>query len=94
MAMSDGRDCSAEFHGTSHTLDAVSWELEAQEADGYAFVALRFGFAGLEAELTFGIEAAEEFLVQFRDEIVRAKQKELEWETNTDPESGIAEECE
>jgi hypothetical protein len=57
-------------------------------------VALRFGFAGLEAELTFDIEAAEEFLIQFRDEIVRAKQKELEWETNTDPESGIAEECE
>jgi hypothetical protein len=92
--MSDGGDCSAEFHGTSYTLDAVSWEIEAQQADGYAFVALRFGLAGLEAELTFDIEAAEEFLIQFRDEIVRAKQKELEWETNTDPESGIAEECE
>ena len=92
--MSDDDTCAAKFRGTSRSLDAVSWELEAQEADGYAFVALRFGFAGLEAELTFDIEAAEEFLIQFRDEIVRAKQKELEWETNTDPESGIAEECE
>lgn len=91
--MSDDDTCAAKFRGTGHSLDAVSWELEAQEADGYAFVALRFGFAGLEAELTFDIETAEEFLIQVRDEIVRAKQKELKWETNTDPDTGIAEEC-
>ena len=92
--MSDDDTSAAEFHGKGHSLDAVPWELEAREADGYAFVALRFGFAGLETELTFDIETAEEFLIQFRDEIVRAKRKELEWETNTNPDTGIAEECE
>jgi len=92
--MTDDDTCAAKFRGTGHSLDVVPWEIKAQEADGYAFVALRFGFAGFEAELTFDIETAEEFLIQFREDIVRAKQKELEWETNTDPESGIAEECE
>jgi hypothetical protein len=93
MPMSEAKTCSAEFHGASHTLDAVSRELEAQEADGYAFVALRFGFAGGEAEPLVDIKAASDFLIQFRDEIIRAKQKAPEWETNTDPESGIAEGC-
>jgi len=50
-------------------------ELEAQEADGYAFVALWFGFTGIETEPTFDIKTTERFLTQLRNEVVRAKQK-------------------
>jgi hypothetical protein len=92
--MTESGDCLAEFHGTGFPLDAVTWELDSHESDRHAFVDLCFNFGELEAELSFEIEDAEQFIVQFRDEVVRAKQRELEWQTDTDSQTGVPEECE
>jgi hypothetical protein len=92
--MTESGDCLAEFHGTGFPLDVVTWELDSHESDGHAFVDLCFNFGELEAELSFEIEDAEQFIVQFRDEVVRAKQRELEWQTDTDSQTGVPEECE
>lgn len=82
--------------GTGNVADAVGYEVEHVELDDgeTQLVLLTFELWELSASVDFHIDQAEDFLVQFRDEVVRAKQAELEWETNTDPESGIAEGCE
>lgn len=92
--MSD--DVAVTISGTGNIADAVGYEVEHVELDDgeTQLVRLTFGLWQLTASVDFHIDQAEDFLVQFRDEIVRAKQAELEWETNTDPETGIAEECE
>jgi hypothetical protein len=92
--MSD--DVAVTISGTGNIADAVGYKVEHVELDNgeTQLVRLTFDLWQLTASVDFHIDQAEDFLVQFRDEIVRAKQAELEWETNTDPETGIAEECE
>lgn len=92
--MSD--DVAVTISGTGNIADAVGYEVEHVELDDgeTQLVRLAFDLWQLTASVDFHIDQAEDFLVQFRDEVVRAKQAELEWETDTDPETGIAEECE
>ena len=94
-SMSDG-EASLTISGTGEVAGAVSYEVEHVELDGgeTQLVRITFDLWELFASVDFHVDQAEEFIIQLRDEIVRAKQARLEWETNTDPESGIAEECE
>ena len=96
MMMSEAGEVSVTISGTGNVAGAVGYEVEHVELDNgeTQLVRLTFDLWELSASVDFHIDQAEDFLVQFRDEVVRAKQAELEWETNTDPESGIAEECE
>lgn len=82
--------------GTGNAASAVGYEIEHVELDDgeTQLVRLTFDLWELSASVDFHIEQAEEFIVRFRDEVVRAKQAQLEWETDTDPETGIAGECE
>lgn len=93
--MTDG-EASVSITGTGEVVGAVGYESEHVELDGgeTQLVRLTFGLWELSASIDFHVDQAEEFIVQLRDEVVRAKQTRLEWETNTDPESGIAEEFE
>ena len=81
----------ARLGGEGLLNENVTYDVEAAEhGDGEAYsVDLTFDLDGLSLTIDFDPEVAEEFIVAFRDEIVRAKQKELEWETDTDPESGV-----
>ena len=96
MMMSEAGEVSVTISGTGNVAGAVGYEVEHVELDNgeTQLVRLTFDLWELSASVDFHIDQAEDFLVQFRDEVVRAKQAELKWETNTDPESGIAEECE
>jgi hypothetical protein len=89
-------DVAITISGTDNVADAVGYEIEHVElGDGETqLIRLTFDLWELSASVDFHIDQAEDFIVQFRDEVVRAKQAELEWETDTDPEAGIAEECE
>ncbi len=95
-AMSEGDNASVTITGTGEVAGAVGYEVEHVELDDgeTQLVRLTFDLWELSASVDFHIDQAEDFLVQFRDEVVRAKQAQLEWETDTDPETGIAEECE
>lgn len=80
------------FHGYGYG-GVVGYGIRHVELDNgeTQIVRLTFDLGGLEMNTDFSIEEAEEFIVAYRDAVVRAKQARLEWETNTDPESGIAE---
>lgn len=94
MPMTD--DVAVTISGTGQVASAVGYEVEHVELDDgeTQLIRLTFDLWELSASVDFHIDQAEDFLVRFRDEVVRAKQAELEWETDTDPETGIAEECE
>ena len=91
MTMSDG-EASVTITGTGEVASAVGYDVEHVELDNGETQLVRFTFNlwKLSASVGFHAKQAEEFIVQFRDEVVRAKQAELEWETDTDPETGIA----
>jgi hypothetical protein len=89
MALSER--CTARVTGSGCFLDAVNWELDSHAEDGIGVVELQLGLGGLDVELSFTIDEAQSFLEDVRDETVRAKQAELEWEMDTDPETGIEE---
>lgn len=80
---------------TGEVAGAVGYDVEHVELDGgqTQVVRLTFDLWELEASVNFHIDQAEDFIVRFRDEVVRAKQAEVEWETNTNPDTGIAGEC-
>lgn len=91
--MSD-RPLSATIAGAEKVVDSVGYEIEHIEGDSgeTPLVRVTFDLWQLEIFVTFSIDDAEEFLVAFRDEIVRAKQEKLEQKTNTDPETNGTEE--
>lgn len=73
------------FESTPLTVEHV------EEDDGETqIVRVEADLYNLTAEIDFLVDDAEQFLILFRDEIVRAKRAELEWETDTDPDTGIA----
>lgn len=83
---------SGELRGHDQPLDAVDYEIDMVEfEEGHCMVAVTFDLGFAELDVQFNSEDAEEFIVEFRDELVHAKQAQLEWETNTDPETGVAE---
>lgn len=89
--MSDGKLVGRIF-GTGKIADTVDCEtehIEDTEAE-VQMIEVTFDFYMVEFSVTYSIKEAEEFLVGFRDEIIRAKRAQLEWETDTDPETGIA----
>lgn len=67
----------------------VPWEIETSTEDGVGLVTVSFPVRGLDVEVSFPIETADEFIVELRDAIVDAKRQQLEWETDTDPDTGI-----
>lgn len=69
----------------------VDYDLDHEGGGEYQAVVATFDLGFAEFDAHFTEEEAEQFIVEFRDELVRAKQAKLEWETNTDPESGVAE---
>lgn len=75
-------------------FECVDYEVTHADHDGgeSQTVELTVGREGLTVTHEFPIEAAEEFIVRFRNAVVRAKQAELEWQTNTDPSSGVPDE--
>lgn len=89
-------DVAVTISGTGNVASAVGYEVEHVKLDDgeTQLIRLTFDLWELSASVDFHIDQAEDFLVQFRDEVVWAKQAELEWETDTDPATGIAEECE
>ena len=86
------RDVWARLSGNQLVSENASYDIEhVEHGDGEAYsIDLTLDLGGLEVVVDFPLEAAEEFLVAFRDEIVRGKQARLEWETDTDPETGVA----
>jgi hypothetical protein len=75
-----------DISGTEAMADAVTWEFDTWQEEGIAHVDVTFELGALKMRFSFTVDQAEQFVVQFRDEIVGAKQKELEWKTNTDTE--------
>lgn len=90
--MTHDRGGTGRLYGDGVPADA-SWAWDAYEADSVGLVELTIDFGGVKAELTMDIKHAEQFIVEGRDAVVQAKQAELEWETDTDPEAGVNEEC-
>lgn len=82
---------SVTFSGTEEVTDAVRYDVNHVSLDDGEtnLVCLTVNIWSLEASVNFRIEQAEEFIVQFRDETVRAKQAQLEYQTDTDPETGV-----
>jgi len=82
----------ARLAGEGLLSESVSYEIEATEhGNGEAFsVDITIDLGGLSLTIDFDPEMAEDLVVDLRDEIVRAKQKELAWQTDTDPETGVS----
>lgn len=80
---------AGEMRGDSRRFDLVNYEVGHKSEDGCSWVIVTFDFDFAEFDVMFKRELAEKFVVELRDELVRAKQSELEWQTNTDPESGV-----
>lgn len=78
------------LEGKEIPLDRIDYELahNTEEGDSWVLVTFDLGFA--EVEVQFDAEQAEEFIVEFRDELVRAKQASLEQQTDTDSDTGVA----
>lgn len=83
-------DVCGELRGQDVPLDRVSYELSREESGAYQFVTVTFDLGLAEFDVNFEVEKAEQFIVEFRDEVVRAKQADLEYQTDTDPETGVA----
>lgn len=84
------RDVWARLAGEQVLSEGASYDIEHVEHGGEAYsVEVTVDLGGLELTLDFALEEAEEFIVRFRDEVVRAKQAKLEWETDTDVDSGV-----
>ncbi len=79
------------LRGKDIPIDEIGYELDHQSDDGYAWVLLTLDLGFTEVEVQFDTDRAETFLVEFRDELVKAKRAQLEQQTNTDPSSGVAE---
>ena len=86
-----GDDVQVAISGTENVASAVSYDVKHVDAvaDGTQVVRLTFGLWELCVSVDFCIDQADEFLVEVRDAVVRAKRAQIEWETNTDPETGI-----
>lgn len=83
---------TADLRGTGVPIDDPECDVNMVEhGEGFCTVAVTFEISIVEFEVEFKIEQAEEFIVEFRDELNHAKQNKLEWETNTDPKTGVAE---
>ncbi|MUW14849.1 hypothetical protein GJ633_09370 [Halorubrum sp. CBA1125] len=82
-------DCAGRVLGSGGYSYSVGWETDSHAEDGIGMIELCIQLGGFDVELSFRIDEAETFLEDVRDEIVRAKQAELEWETDTDPETGV-----
>ena len=87
------RDVWARLSGDQLVSENVGYDIEhVEHGDGEAYsIDLTLDLGGLDVVVEFPLEdeTAEEFLVAFRDEIVRGKRAKLKWETDTDPESGV-----
>lgn len=71
--------------------ESTEYEIDHRTYEGVPVVEITLhGAETLEISFTLRPEQAEEFVTRVRDEIVRGKRSELEWLTNTDPESGVA----
>lgn len=70
-------------------LNDIEYDIEHVTIDGHSYLEITFKIGLGEFTARFTIERAEKFIVELRDEIVRAKQAQLEWETDTDPETGV-----
>lgn len=70
----------------------AEYEIERKEMAGgeIQLVEVTLDTGAVEISTEFELDEAEEFLVEFRDAIVDGKIKELEWETDTGPETGLA----
>ncbi|WP_143414708.1 hypothetical protein [Halorubrum sp. SD683] len=77
------------LRGKDMVVDEIGYELDYQTEDEYAWVLLTLDLGFTEVEVQFDSEKAEQFIVEFRDELVKAKQEQLEYDTNTDPDSGV-----
>lgn len=86
----DGVVASISGEGALH--DNAGYEVEHRSDAGgqEQFIRLTVDLGGFQLALDFNLDGAEEFVVRVRDKIVRAKQAQLEWQTDTDPETGVA----
>lgn len=94
--MPDRQEVQMSITGTGKTANSVSYEIEHVELEDGEMNIVRVTFDLWEFEISvdFNVDEADQFLTRFRDEVVRAKQSRLEWETDTDPSTGVSEECE
>jgi len=81
----------ANIVGEGALHDNAGYEVEhVADAGGQEqIIRLTVDLGGLQLSLDFNLEGAEEFIVRVRDAVVRAHQARLEWETDTDPETGV-----
>lgn len=77
---------AVEMEGTGVPLDAVPWEIEADDDGDVQFVRITYGLAGMDLQATMNIDDAERYLADLREAIVDAKRAELEWESDTEVE--------
>lgn len=82
---------SLSISGRGNAADAVNYDVEHLELeDGeYHMVRVNLDIGFVEASVDFDLDDAEEFLIEFRDHLVNAKRAQLEWESNTDPTTGV-----
>jgi len=71
--------------GEALVSEQVTYDIDTVEHDDGAAVSIevRFSVGGLSLIIDFGLEQADVFLREFRDEVVRAKRAKLEWRTDT-----------
>lgn len=89
--MSSDSDVTVDVTGNLHPQVHGDFEVErVEQANGeIQLVELTIDTGELEISTAFGIEEAEELLVEVRDSIVEAKREELEWKTATKTETEL-----
>lgn len=75
----------AELSG-SRNLSVADIHVEGYEKDGGAFVDMKIDTAGLSLETTLDPDVAERLIHALRDELITAKEAQLEWETEVYPD--------
>lgn len=85
------RDVWVSLTGGEVVYESVDYDVKHVEHDGGEAhtIELTLNLGGLSVTVDFPLNTAEAFLGEFRDEIVRAKRTKLEWETDTDPSTGV-----
>jgi hypothetical protein len=93
--MNDGRVWTR-LSGEEFISETATYDVDhvAHAGGETVTIDLTVDMGGISLTVDMDLDEAESFIRQFRDEIVRARQARIEWETDTDPETGISERCE
>jgi len=94
MAMNDGRVWTR-LSGEEFISETATYDIDhiVHGSGETVTIDLTVNMGEISLIVDMDLDEAESFLRCFRNEIVRGKRARLEWETDTDSETGVPERC-